>query len=202
MTGATPHDPELLRQLAASSGLSVEELTRRLAAPAGPTVAAHIADYLTKLGENTRRTYATALIERVPERKSVQTPIDRLTRVDPSVGRTYDLLCNTVHPSVGGTFSYLAAMGQIGPGEVQVEFRQRKVDGQRVETDDVLTAAIKAGIVGGLHWTTESLDDALRLCDDIALTTRVCHIARTPYWRSIVASDRNSPVGFHRRMPF
>jgi integrase len=61
MSSATPHDPELLRQLAASSGLSVEELTRRLAAPAGPTVAAHIADYLTKLGENTRRTYATAL---------------------------------------------------------------------------------------------------------------------------------------------
>jgi len=40
--------------------------------------------------------------------------------------------------------------------------------------------AIKTGIVRGLRWTTEALDGALRICDDMALTTRVCQVVRTP----------------------
>jgi len=73
-----------------------------------------------------------------------------------------------------------------------VEFRLRHEQGQSGEPEDSLTAAIRSGILRGLHWTTVALDDALRLCDDIALTTRVPHIARTPYWRAVVAADRNS----------
>jgi hypothetical protein len=132
------------------------------------------------------------LVRELPERKSVQTPIDRLSKMDSSIATTYDLLCNTVHPSVGGTYSYLALITQPGPGEVQIDFQQRRLDGESANLDDVLTTAIKTGILRGLHWITETLDGALRLCDDIALTTRVCHVAREPYWRAVIASDRNS----------
>jgi site-specific recombinase XerD len=54
-------DAATVADLAARLGIGADEVTARLAGPAAPLVADHIADYLAECTENTRRTYATPL---------------------------------------------------------------------------------------------------------------------------------------------
>src|SRR5437870_5348525 len=44
-----------------------------------------------------------------------------------------------------------------------------------------------------LHTLSVSLDAALRIIDDIGLTTRAPLVAREVYWRNITQSARNDP---------
>jgi hypothetical protein len=132
------------------------------------------------------------LMANPPTRKSVQTPMDRLAKTDASVGPAYEMLCNTVHPSVGGVLSYISGMRKAGPGEFQVEFRRDAAREVSESSGNSVTNAVHAGIVAGVNWSTRALDDALRVCDDIALTTDAPRQARTPYWRATVPTDRNA----------
>jgi len=133
------------------------------------------------------------LMSTPPTRKSVQTPMDRLAKRDARIASAYELLCNTVHPSVGGVLSYVSGFRAAGPGENQVEFRRDAALAAVESGESSLVDAIEVGIIAGVHWSTRALDDALRVCDDIALTTRAPRWARTPYWRATVPSDRNAP---------
>ena len=132
------------------------------------------------------------------QRTNVLTQIEKLTRAtDPLLHADYQVLCNVVHPSVGGTLSFSSVFflheTSAYAWNLFTHFSTSVRQGEivtiqaMVQESLVRTAVIAVAILVG------TLDDALRLVDDVGLTTGAPALATRDYWRKIVPMGRNEP---------
>jgi hypothetical protein len=113
----------------------------------------------------------------------------------------YQWLCNTVHPSLGTTLVFSAPpMMHDTSAVIQRWFAGVPL---RVEADDAfdektfversIPSSTARCAVAGLHVLAVTMDAALRVLDDIALTTRAPMFAEFTYWRALRQEGRNEP---------
>jgi hypothetical protein len=106
----------------------------------------------------------------------------------------YQWLCNTVHPSCGGTFAMSSplvshvsdthAFAWYAPFLTHLRTRGEQVSERHIQEAIVVTAIAAARIV------VQSLDDSLRIIDDIGLTTGAPKMATFNYWRRLQVTTR------------
>jgi SEC-C motif len=111
--------------------------------------------------------------------------------------RDYQWLCNVVHPSVGNMFTFAAPMAShvsktvalqyVAPFGIHFERNGRRHYENTVEEALARSAVLAVAV---LH---ETLDAALRIVDDVALTTGAPAMASFSYWRMISQRSRNAP---------
>jgi hypothetical protein len=109
----------------------------------------------------------------ISERKNVQTSIDGLYKKNIADVRVeYDWLCSIAHPSLGEAFTF-AGPGEARRGQLLSQFGRRPLEA--FEDDDHVDTTVRSHIdqaaVTSLNAFVEFLDRAIRLIDDIALTT-------------------------------
>jgi hypothetical protein len=138
--------------------------------------------------------------ERV-KRRNVQTSIGRLEKHGVvGITETYDWLCNAVHPSVGGTFAFAGPISHVDDAAGRrmrmlmrfAEHPLRSYPGDDL-VDATITTAIRHAVGTSLTLAVVVLRDALRVIDDMGLTTGAARYAEEPYWRGIVCGGRNDP---------
>ncbi len=135
-------------------------------------------------------------------RGNVLTAIDRLAKQYPGNLQTdYQWLCNTAHPSIGTAlvFSAPPLLHETGT-HVQRWFagiplraqglRDDGFDEQRFRDRSVPAATARA-CIAGLEVLALTLDAALRLIDDVGLTTGGPGLADFTYWRALTPGARN-----------
>jgi SEC-C motif len=112
--------------------------------------------------------------------------------------RDYQWLCNVVHPSIGNMLAFAAPMlchitetnafQYVAPfGTAIIERNGRRHYENTVEEALARSAVLAVAV---LH---ETLDVALRIVDDIALTTGAPTMASFKYWRMVSQKSRNAP---------
>jgi hypothetical protein len=130
-------------------------------------------------------------------RTNVLTYIDKLAKSfsNMDLQTQYQWLCNTVHPSCGGTFamstplvshvSETHAFAWFAPFPTYTESQAGQTSERRVQ-EAIATSAIVA-----VRVLAQTLDDSLRIIDDLGLTTGVPKMATFHYWRQLqVATKR------------
>jgi hypothetical protein len=135
-------------------------------------------------------------------RGNVLTAVDKLAKHYPGDLQTdYQWLCNTVHPSLGTAPVFSAPPLSHGTGtHVQRWFAGVPLRLESLNTDSfdeeefversVLAATARAS-VAALHVLTVSMDAALRVVDDIGLTTGAPALADFAYWRALAPGATN-----------
>jgi hypothetical protein len=131
------------------------------------------------------------------ERSNVQTFIDKLAQSCPDVDlhTPYQWLCNTVHPSCGGTFAMSTpllphasdthAFAWYAPFPTYTESPAGETAERRVQESIAMCAIIAVRVLA------QTLDDLLRIIDDMGLTTGAPKMASFKYWRQLqVATKR------------
>lgn len=106
----------------------------------------------------------------------------------------YQWLCNVVHPSVGNYFAFSSpAFRHESGSHLHVWFAGGPIqavsptgEARRV---GIIEAAISRSGTRSARALLVSLDDALQILDDVALTTRAAEIATFDYWRNIAVRD-------------
>lgn len=150
--------------------------------------------------------YGGKFNERVPElnrtwgmieRKNVLSQVEKLDRAVPQrrLQENYQILCNTVHPSVGGTLAMSGSgvMHESGThillwfGPTGVNYRDEisAMNPEPIVLDAIVLAAVTA-----VEVMCKALDDALRLIDDVGLTTRASKLSTFDYWRKLVPQPK------------
>lgn len=130
------------------------------------------------------------------KRTNVLTQVEKLAKAAGSqLQYDYQWLCNTVHPSIGNTFAF------SGPSFVHdtrthiiTHFAGRPIHVTGPQGDiaeDTIQQAIVSAGASSCQCLAITLDAALRMIDDVALTTAAPRLSREPYWRQIVATKRN-----------
>ncbi len=124
MNEAAAHDAAL-GALAASMGITIDELRRRVDSPpiAAPTVAEHVTAYLARLGPSTRETYSTHLLRMVrgvgPVCDQLCAPCleRRLPRLEIDGSRVEDYVCGCACKACMSSRITIPAMGErtVGP---------------------------------------------------------------------------------------
>jgi hypothetical protein len=125
-------------------------------------------------------------------RPNVLTQIDRLARAtDYPLQRDYQWLCNTVHPSIGGL---LVLSSPLVQHPTKTHGFQRVCEVPPIITAstskdsdlrDVPEALARAALLA-VDVLEKSLNDALKVIDDIGLTTKAPKMASFDYWRNLV----------------
>jgi len=128
------------------------------------------------------------------QRGNVLTSVEKLAKV---VGvqfqEDYQWLCNTVHPSLGNYFAFSSPMLRHNSGtHILTSFSGWPLSIERGEErylerpiqDAVARAHEQAVVV-----LRDVLDAALRLVDDVGLTTQAPKMSMVPYWRDLVVQD-------------
>lgn len=112
----------------------------------------------------------------------------------------YELLCNTVHPSIGNTLVYGSVWLAHETGthaEVWLSGKPLELtslDGSVAENPmRLVQPAIARTATVALEVLATELDACLRMIDDVALTTKAPMLSRRPYWRNLRVDD---PQGF------
>lgn len=152
-----------------------------------------------------RTTYGSKFDDRVPDlarasewlsRTNVMGFIDKLHESLPNMDlhTHYQWLCNTVHPSCGGTFamstphvnhvSNTHAFVWFAPFPTRIESGGKDVS-QRCIQEAIATASIIA-----VRVAVQALDDSIRVIDDFGLTTGAPKIATFEYWRKLEVKTR------------
>jgi hypothetical protein len=135
-------------------------------------------------------------------RINVLTYIEKLAKSCPDMDLQthYQWLCNTVHPSCGGTFamstpivshtSSTHAFAWFAPFPTHTESTKGKASERRVQE-----AIAKSAIVA-MRVMVQTLDDSLRVIDDLGLTTGAPKMATFHYWRRLqVTKKQLCPAG-------
>lgn len=123
------------------------------------------------------------------KRSNVLTAVDKLSR---AFGPPR--LCNVVHPSVGNHLSFASPfvghesgthiVGWFSAGSLAV------VSGDVTKRQEAVSTAIQRTIDRSAKVLLATGDDALRVLDDVALSTRAAEIATFAYWRAVRVRDR------------
>jgi hypothetical protein len=148
-------------------------------------------------------------------RTNVLTLVDKLARcTDYPLHEDYQWLCNAVHPSIGGMLTFTSPFMKHPTGTHLFQFVcEAPTHNWNSRTDvrtDVRTIqdAIARAAVLAVEVLERTLDDALRLVDDVGLTTEAPSMASFDYWRNVVSqrgsascpcrSGRNAKDCLHR----
>ncbi len=134
------------------------------------------------------------------ERTNVLTTINKLARAtDPTVQSDYQWLCNAVHPSIGGLLAFASPMlvhksqmyafQTIAPFPISILY-SRNPD-KRIVEETIEVALVRAATLA-VDVLTRTLDDALKIIDDVALTSGAPQVASFSYWRKIAQKGQNS----------
>jgi hypothetical protein len=131
-------------------------------------------------------------------RTNVLGPVEKLAKVtDGDLQTDYQLLCNVVHPSLGTTLAYGAPPMKHSTGTHSILWFSglplevvELGDGRREAERTVQTAIAMTSTVA-LTVVRVVLDQALKVVDDIGLTTGAPQVAAFPYWRALRPAPRN-----------
>jgi hypothetical protein len=125
------------------------------------------------------------------KRQNVLTQIEKLARVTDSRLQTdYQLLCNIVHPSIGSMLVFTAPMllheshANIFQWVCGVGAHIQRSSGEVSRVTEIQEALARSSILA----TTvleRTLDEALKVVDDIGLTTNAPKMASFSYWRNL-----------------
>jgi hypothetical protein len=127
---------------------------------------------------------------------NVVTYIDKLAKAVPKIDlqTKYQWLCNTVHPSCGGTFAMSTplathasgahAFAWFAPFPIHMESRGGHV-AERTVHEAIATLSIVA-----VRVIVQTLDDSLCIIDDLGLTTGAAKLATFAYWRQLQVATR------------
>jgi hypothetical protein len=150
------------------------------------------------------------------ERTNVLTLIDKLAQATSgAVHEDYQWLCNAVHPSIGGMLAFAAPMmghdtkthafqwvcsEPLHFEHIRSGDRGRGGENRALWTDDAATEerqttieeAVARSAAFAVDVLERTLDDALRIIDDIGLTTHAPGMASFRYWRQISQKGQNS----------
>lgn len=137
-------------------------------------------------------------------RGNVLTAIEKLAKqYTGDLHTDYQWLCNTAHPSIGTALVFSAPpLGHETGTHLQRWFagvpltaRWLHDDGFDEEKfrDRSVPAATARACIAALEVLTLTLDTALRLIDDIGLTTGAPGLAEFTYWRALTPGARNEP---------
>jgi hypothetical protein len=133
------------------------------------------------------------------KRSNVLGQVDKLAKaVGKEFQADYQWLCNTVHPSLGNTFAFSAPpMVHETRTHMITWFAGRSIhiqsaDGAVKAERTVQTATARASTTA-LKVLTNTLDAALRVADDVGLTTGAPALSRDSYWRNVRLPERNDP---------
>ena len=149
------------------------------------------------------------------QRTNVLSQIDKLARAtDSPLQEDYQWLCNAVHPSIGGMLAFAAPiMGYstesfafqwvserpvtflpigAGGGDAHVLFDTAlSKRGAKDVRQTTIQDAIARSATLAVNVLERTLDDALRVIDDVGLTTRAPTMASFTYWRNIERKSGN-----------
>ena len=123
-------------------------------------------------------------------RPNVLTLIEKLGRATENpVQQDYQWLCNAVHPSIGGMLAFASpllvhttkasAFQWICAAPIHVD-----TAGQIIRVTTIQEALARASALA-VDVLVKTLDDALKIIDDIGLTTKAPTMASFDYWRNI-----------------
>lgn len=132
------------------------------------------------------------------KRSNVLTSIEKLTkRVGQQLQDDYQWLCNTVHPSLGNYYAFSSPSFVHDTGThmitafsgwpMSVENRGRHHAVRHVH-EAVARSHEQSALI-----LRQVLDTALRMIDDLGLTTRAPEISPTRYWRDLTLIDAQQP---------
>ena len=148
-------------------------------------------------------------------RLNVLTQVEKLARVTAyPVQEDYQWLCNTVHPSIGGMLTFAApsmahvtrthlfqwvcavpiAVEKINGGNVVREIKSiSSTELSKSESrETTIQEALARAATFAVDVLEKTLDDALRIIDDIGLTTKAPQMASFDYWRNITRKQGNT----------
>lgn len=131
------------------------------------------------------------------KRSNVLGQIDKLAKAlgSNNLQADYQWLCNTVHPSVGNTYSFSASPAMHKSGThflTSFAGRPREIEIRgNMEWEQTVLRATARGATSALMVLHTCFEATLRTVDDVALTTGAPRIARHPYWRNLRVPGRN-----------
>jgi hypothetical protein len=135
--------------------------------------------------------------ERLP-RINVLTQLEKLARAtDYPLQRDYQWLCNVVHPSVGGMLAFQAPLMRHETGVCAFQFvcgvplHIDSISGQTLRETTVQDALARVAVLA-VYVLEKTLNDALRIVDDIGLTTKAPKMASFSYWRNLTQGHRKT----------
>jgi hypothetical protein len=130
-------------------------------------------------------------------RSNVLGQVEKLGKaVGDELQEDYQWLCSTVHPSLGNTFAFSAPSlvhdththMQTWFCGVPIHIAGPSGESSAERTVQVATAR---GAVMALTTLRVTLDAALRVIDDVGLTTRAPEVSAQGYWRNLERGERN-----------
>jgi hypothetical protein len=126
----------------------------------------------------------------------VLTYVDKLAKAFSNIDiqSQYQWLCNTVHPSCGGTFamstpllshaSNTHAFAWFAPFPTHTKSSAGQTSERRVQEAIANCAVVAVQVMG------QTLDDSLHVIDDLGLTTGLAKMATFKYWRQLQVATR------------
>jgi hypothetical protein len=133
------------------------------------------------------------------QRSNVLGQVDKLAKATGEQFQVdYQWLCNTVHPSLGNTLAFSAPpMVHKTRTHMIMALAGRPVHVQgangTVEAERTVQMATAQAVTTALRVLTSTLDAALRVVDDVGLTTGAPALSRDSYWRNLRSPERNDP---------
>jgi SEC-C motif len=151
-------------------------------------------------------------------RTNVLSQVEKLARAtNCPLQEDYQWLCNAVHPSVGGLLAFAAPMQGHDTGshafqwvcEIPMVFKQIEMNGGKYNLltttgtssaspfvpearETTLADAVARSACLAVEVLERTLNDALKLVDDIGLTTSAPFMASFPYWRNVSRQSGNA----------
>jgi len=124
------------------------------------------------------------------ESTNVLGQVEKFAKVAPAdLQADYQWLCNTVHPSLGNflVFSAPPFLHSTRTHMIQtVAGRSIHIEsGDAIEAERTVPLAMARAAAASLRSLRITLDRALQIIDDVALTTAAPAFAREPYWRNV-----------------
>lgn len=133
-------------------------------------------------------------------RSNVLGAIDKLAKAsDAHLQADYQWLCNTVHPSAGNTFAF-STPPLVHETRTHMITWYAGMAPHVVESDNTthvettVQSAIAQAATVSLSILHKTFDAALRFIDDLALTTGAPKVARTRYWRDLMAPEGRNEI--------
>ncbi len=132
-------------------------------------------------------------------RSNVLGQVEKLRKAGcPHLQSDYQWLCNTVHPSIGNKLVYSSPPFRHDTGTHIIQYycgrptSIQKSDGSCV-AEETIGIALARGVTVAMRTLRHTLDAALRVIDDLGLTSGAPALAREKCWRKIAAPGENDP---------
>jgi hypothetical protein len=124
--------------------------------------------------------------------------IDKLHRAtSDAVQRDYQWLCNAVHPSIGSMLAFASPMmahdTRTCGFQYVAPFSTHFAGNGEIQAEITIAESVARSASLAVATLRETLDVALRIVDDVALTTGAPTMASFSYWRMISQKSRNAP---------